>query len=63
VTFVPGLAASNCLPNSVKVSVSDAAANTVMLPDSADELAEGVDELDPHWCRCCWTRNPQGLVP
>ena len=46
VTFVPGLAASNCLPISVNDSVSEAAANTVMLPDSDAEplsLADGLD--------------------
>src|SRR5215468_3095726 len=37
VTFVPGWAASNCLPSSPKDSVSDAAANTVMLPDTDGE--------------------------
>ncbi len=60
VTFVPGLADSNCLPSSVNVSVSEAAANTVRLPDSDGEplsLADGPGaELvpllsDPHAAR------------
>src|SRR5262245_53494330 len=42
VTLVPGWAASNCLPSSVKDSVSDAAANTVMSPES-----DGDGELVP----------------
>ena len=34
VTFTPGWAASNCWPSVVKDSVSDAAARTVMSPES-----------------------------
>ena len=37
VTFVPGLADSNCLPSSVNDSVSEAAANTVISPDNDGE--------------------------
>ena len=46
-TVSPGWAASNCFPSSVKVSVSDAAANTVIAPVCAAEplLAAGADEL------------------
>ena len=44
-TVSPGWAASNCFPSSVKVSVSDAAANTVIAPVCAAELvAAGEDE-------------------
>jgi hypothetical protein len=44
-TVSPGWAASNCFPSSVKVPVSDAAANTVIDPVDADEevLALGVE--------------------
>jgi len=41
VTFVPGLAASNCWPIVVNASFSEEAANTVIDPDSAGE-----DEAD-----------------
>ena len=57
VTFVPGLADSNCLPSSVNDSVSEAAANTVMFPDSELSLADGPGaelvplSLDPHAAR------------
>src|SRR5580704_17899234 len=45
-TVSPGWAASNCLPSSVKVPFSEAAANTVIVPVCAAELlAAGVDEL------------------
>jgi hypothetical protein len=46
-TVSPGWAASNCFPSSVKVSVNDAAANTVIAPVCAAGLllAAGADEL------------------
>src|SRR5690349_12241996 len=47
VTFVPGCAASKSLPSWVNVPVSDAAANTVMVPDTVGvllELLEGADD-------------------
>src|SRR5262249_37011736 len=45
-TVSPGWAASNCLPSSVKVSFSEAAASTVIVPVCAAELlAVGEDEL------------------
>src|SRR6202042_647643 len=44
-TVSPGCAASNCLPIWVKVPISDAAANTVIVPVCAAELvAAGEDE-------------------
>ena len=39
VTLTPGWAVSNCLPSSVKVFFSEAAANTVSVPDSDFEEA------------------------
>jgi hypothetical protein len=39
-TVSPGWAASNCFPSWVKVPVSDAAANTVIVPVDADADAE-----------------------
>ena len=49
VTFTPGWAASNCFPSWVKVPCSEAAANTVIDPDSDGEAAllvlDGVAEL------------------
>ena len=60
VTFAPGLAASNCLPSSVNDSVSEAAANTVMLPDSDGEPHSLADGLARNSCRCPrWTRTPR----
>src|SRR6185312_3485831 len=45
-TVSPGWAASNCLPSSVNVPISEAAASTVIVPVCAAELlAAGVDEL------------------
>jgi hypothetical protein len=45
-TVSPGCAASNCFPIWVKVPISDAAANTVIVPVCAAELvAGGEDEL------------------
>jgi hypothetical protein len=46
-TVSPGWAVWNCLPIWVKLSVSDAAANTVIVPVAASELllAAGVLEL------------------
>jgi hypothetical protein len=45
-TVSPGWAASNCFPIWVKVPISDAAANTVIVPVCAAELvAAGEDEL------------------
>ena len=42
VTFTPGWAASNCWPSVVNDSVSDAAAKTVMSPESeGDAEADG----------------------
>jgi hypothetical protein len=48
--FVPGWAASNCLPNSVNEPVNDAAANTVICPVSAaaddpDAEADAADDV------------------
>src|SRR5438034_5689499 len=48
-TVSPGLAVSNSLPSCVNVSLSDDAANTVIVPVCAAELlvlADGEDELD-----------------
>jgi hypothetical protein len=47
-TVSPGWAASNCFPIVVKLPVSEAAANTVMVPfdDEPPELDE-LDELEP----------------
>src|SRR4029450_10060986 len=51
VTFTPGLAVSNCWPNVVNDSVSDAAANTVIDPDNDGdaelELPTPDDEPEP----------------
>ena len=48
-TVSPGWAASNCFPSWVKVPISDAAANTVIVPVCAAAglllLAAGADEL------------------
>jgi hypothetical protein len=45
-TVSPGWAASNCLPISVNVPISDAAANTVIVPvGKAELLAAGADGL------------------
>src|SRR6478672_13808734 len=45
-TVSPGWAASNCLPSSVNVPISEAAASTVIVPVCAAELlAAGADEL------------------
>jgi len=45
-TVSPGWAASNCFPSWVKVPISDAAANTVIVPVGAAELlAAAEDEL------------------
>jgi hypothetical protein len=42
-TVSPGCAASNCFPSWVKVSVSDAAAKTVIVPVEAAGLALDVE--------------------
>jgi len=44
-TVSPGWAASNCFPSVVKVSFSDAAAKTVIVPVAAGLLAAGDDGL------------------
>src|SRR4051794_17213094 len=50
-TFVPGWAASNCLPRVVKASVREAAARTVIVPAglAAEDEPDPADppELDP----------------
>lgn len=43
VTFVPGCSSSNCLPSVVKLSFSDAAANTVTVPDSLSDEADATE--------------------
>ena len=45
VTFVPGWAASNCLPSVVNASSSEAAANTVMFPGG--RRGRGPDAVPP----------------
>src|SRR5689334_12703161 len=44
VTFVPGCAFSNSLPSVVKLSFSEAAANTVTVPDNLSDLSDLPDE-------------------
>lgn len=48
VTFVPGWAFSNSLPRVVKLSLSEAAANTVTVPDSSSdgEAVPGESDAD-----------------
>jgi hypothetical protein len=46
-TVSPGWAVSNCFPSWVKVSVSEAAANTVMEPDEDAGLALDVELPEP----------------
>jgi hypothetical protein len=46
VTFVPGCSFSNSLPSSVNVSFSEAAANTVTVPDRLPEAEAEAEESD-----------------